>query len=302
MGAVLVTGSWGGDQPHVTSQQDALLHMGAFGTGNCLLKTRGYLDKPTAKDANNITIPEWDLLLQGRHIFIDAPTDVNIQSGSQGQQRRDLIVARYSMDKTTGVETVTLTALKGTPVSTGTPADPTYETGIIADGAIVADLPLCRVNLDGITITGIDTLVSVLLPISDVWDSLTQTSRWLEFGFRMQSEVSFTSFQYGGANRLLYNPVQRLIRVDLTPFKATVKVGRYQCYLPNNGKIWPSSNLGLGQAILDNGTIGREITLNTDGTVSIGPEINAGDLIRPMPNLIPVPTGVTITSTAATEV
>lgn len=172
---LLVTGSHGGDDPHVESKHDALMHAAMLGRSGYILKTRNWTMKPTAKDANNITIPAWDLVVEGRQIYIAAPTDVNIQSGSQGQKRRDLIVARYALNSGTGVETVTLEAIKGVP-SSGTPADPGIETGSIIGGAIVSDLPLCRVNLDGITITSIDTLVNVLQPLEDVWNSLTQRS------------------------------------------------------------------------------------------------------------------------------
>ncbi|MDB6881086.1 hypothetical protein PMS77_00840 [Bifidobacterium longum] len=171
---LLVTGSHGGDDPHVESKHDALMHAAMLGRGGYILKTRNWTMKPTAKDANNITIPAWDLVVEGRQIYIAAPTDVNIQSGSQGQKRRDLIVARYALNSGTGVETVTLEAIKGRP-SAATPADPGIETGSIIGGAIVSDLPLCRVNLDGITITSIDTLVNVMQPLEDVWVSLTQT-------------------------------------------------------------------------------------------------------------------------------
>lgn len=171
---LLVTGSHGGDDPHVESKHDALMHAAMLGRSGYILKTRNWTMKPTAKDANNITIPAWDLVVEGRQIYIAAPTDVNIQSGSQGQKRRDLIVARYALNSGTGVETVTLEAIKGKP-SAATPADPGVETGSIIGGAIVSDLPLCRVNLDGITITSIDTLVNVMQPLEDVWDSLTQT-------------------------------------------------------------------------------------------------------------------------------
>ena len=171
---LLVTGSHGGDDPHVESKHDALMHAAMLGRSGYILKTRNWTMKPTAKDANNITIPAWDLVVEGRQIYIAAPTDVDIQSGSQGQKRRDLIVARYALNSGTGVETVTLEAIKGKP-SAATPADPGIETGSIIGGAIVSDLPLCRVNLDGITITSIDTLVNVMQPLEDVWDSLTQT-------------------------------------------------------------------------------------------------------------------------------
>lgn len=172
---LLVTGSHGGDDPHVESKHDALMHAAMLGRSGYILKTRNWTMKPTARDANNITIPAWDLVVEGRQIYIAAPTDVNIQSGSQGQKRRDLIVARYALNSGTGVETVTLEAIKGKP-SAATPADPGIETGSIIGGAIVSDLPLCRVNLDGITITSIDTLVNVMQPLEDVWDSLTQRS------------------------------------------------------------------------------------------------------------------------------
>jgi hypothetical protein len=171
---LLVTGSHGGDDPHVESKHDALMHAAMLGRSGYILKTRNWTMKPTAKDANNITIPAWDLVVEGRQIYIAAPTDVNIQSGSQGQKRRDLIVARYALNSGTGVETVTLEVIKGKP-SAATPADPGIETGSIIGGAIVSDLPLCRVNLDGITITSIDTLVNVMQPLEDVWDSLSQT-------------------------------------------------------------------------------------------------------------------------------
>ncbi|RSX56780.1 hypothetical protein [Bifidobacterium samirii] len=172
MSIILVTGSKGGGQPHVTSAMDGIMHAGTLGTGGYLLKTRKWASKPVAKDSNHITIPAWDLILEGRQMMIDSATDVTIQSGSQGMKRADLIVARYALDPTTGVETSSLVALKGTATS-GTPKDPAYNTGSIIGGAIVSDLPLCRVNLDGINITGIDTLVNVLAPLSEVWDSLT---------------------------------------------------------------------------------------------------------------------------------
>lgn len=125
--------------------------------------------------------------------------------------------------------------------------------------------------------------------------------QWVEFGFRMQNDASFAGLAYGGENRLLYNAALSLIRVELSPFRSTVDVGRFQVYQPSKGTIKPSKSLGIGQAILDGGTMGRELTLNTDGTVSVGPEIKNGNLIHPLPNLIPVPSDVTITATGGTN-
>lgn len=131
---------------------------------------------------------------------------------------------------------------------------------------------------------------------------ITAIRSWQEYTFKMQSDTSFGGLAYGGANRLLYNADLRLIRVDLTAFRSAADVGRYQVYLPSKGTIKPSKAMGIGQAILDDGTIGRELTLNADGTVSVGPEIKNGNIIRPMPNLIPVPSGVTITVSGGTSI
>ena len=126
--------------------------------------------------------------------------------------------------------------------------------------------------------------------------------QWVEFGFKMQNDASFPGFAYGGNNRLMYNAALSLIRVELAPFKSTVDVGRYQVYLPSSGTIKPSKAMSIGQALLDDGTMGRELTLNTDGTVSVGPEIKNGNLIHPLQNLIHVPSGVTITTTGGTSI
>lgn len=130
---------------------------------------------------------------------------------------------------------------------------------------------------------------------------ITAMRSWQVYTFKMQNDASFAGLAYGGENRLLYNAALRLIRVDLAPFKSTVDVGRYQVYQPSKGTIKPSKSLGIGQAILDGGTMGRELTLNTNGTVSVGPEIKNGNLIHPLPNLIPVPSDVTITATGGTN-
>lgn len=135
-----------------------------------------------------------------------------------------------------------------------------------------------------------------------VASDLSAMTDWQEYTFKMQSDSSFPGLPYGGANRLLYNAALRLIRVDLTPFRSNADVGTYQVYLPSKGTIKPSKAMGIGQAILDDGTIGRELILNADGTVSVGPEIKNGNIIRPMPNLIPVPSGVTITVSGGTSI
>ena len=70
-------------------------------------------------------------------------------------------VARYSKASGTGIEDMSLVVITGTPAS-ASPAVPTYNTGVIADGDSPVDFPLYRVNLNGISITSVERLVDVL--------------------------------------------------------------------------------------------------------------------------------------------
>lgn len=287
---LLVTGSHGGD-PHVESKHDALMHAAMLGRGGYILKTRNWTMKPTAKDANNITIPAWDLVVEGRQIYIAAPTDVNIQSGSQGQKRRDLIVARYALNSGTGVETVTLEAIKGKP-SAATPADPGIETGSIIGGAIVSDLPLCRVNLDGITITSIDTLVNVMQPLEDVWDSLTQPLLYAKF--KWQDTKSFQPDAYGGGMQIVVDERNRLLHVDLSGFKSTVNLSHDYPVFQYASGVKPSKAVSLGCLwALPVGNWAKQATWNANGTIMVVGGLSNGDRCMHTPRTLPIPDGVT---------
>lgn len=288
---LLVTGSHGGDDPHVESKHDALMHAAMIGRGGYILKTRNWTMKPTAKDANNITIPAWDLVVEGRQIYIAAPTDVNIQSGSQGQKRRDLIVARYALNSGTGVETVTLEAIKGKP-SAATPADPGIETGSIIGGAIVSDLPLCRVNLDGITITSIDTLVNVMQPLEDVWDSLTQPLLYAKF--KWQDTKSFQPDAYGGGMQIVVDERNRLLHADLSGFKSTVNLSHDYPVFQYASGVKPSKAVSLGCLwALPVGNWAKQATWNANGTIMVVGGLSNGDRCMHTPRTLPIPDGVT---------
>lgn len=178
MSVELITGRSGRD--HISSNHARMLNAGIYGADHYLLKQLSWDTPPSMQDANTVIIPPRVLMMNGAQVVIDQAETVTIQSGSQGQKRSDIIVCRYSLDTSTGYETATLQAIKGTPAG-GTPKDPAIETDSIIGGAIVHDMPICRINLDGITITGVDDLEQVLTPVGD---SLTRIEfeRTLDYG------------------------------------------------------------------------------------------------------------------------
>lgn len=166
----LVTGY--ANKAHATAEQAAGLNAGILGLDDYVLDVHDKL-KITVVSANKVTIGTGELVMQGRHVSQGTPEDLIVTNGSQGQKRNDLIVCRYAKGSQ-NIESAKLVVVRGTP-TTGTPTDPAVNTTSPLDGGTTYDMPLYRIPLDGITIGTPVALFNVLKPMSDVWDSLTQT-------------------------------------------------------------------------------------------------------------------------------
>ena len=148
--------------PHITAQQLRNTYIGIFGEDSHILDVGSEL-AATVVSATEIQIADGVMVGQGCTASIEhgMTESLTIANGSQGMQRKDLIVARYSKVASTGVESMTLAVIKGTPAASN-PATPAYNTGLIADGDSPVDFPLYKVNLNGISITSVERLVDVL--------------------------------------------------------------------------------------------------------------------------------------------
>lgn len=145
----IVTGYTG--TPHVSSNDDQGFHQGIFGAGNSILNI-GSKFAAELIDATTITIGDGEGMLQGVHFRVAPGTvdTVNIDAGVVGYNRIDLICARYTKDANSGVESVDWYVVKGTP-SASTPTAPDAEDGDVLAGDLVADFPMYKVTLTGVT-------------------------------------------------------------------------------------------------------------------------------------------------------
>ena len=160
----LVTGFAG--REHVTASDHGSLYAALFGSGTYVLD-KGKKFELTKISDNLIRVLDGDLLMQGRHCRIedDAYVELTVENGTQGYLRRDLVVCRYTKDADSGVEGCDIVVLRGDPVG-AEPADPAYVTGdIIKDGALQNDVPLYRLNLNGLEITSVDSLLPAMIPV-----------------------------------------------------------------------------------------------------------------------------------------
>lgn len=170
MGMQLNTGDTG---RAVYPAADGSLYSKIFGSG-CYVLSGGNELKAEIQSNNLIKIYDGDLIMQGRHSYIPASDsdNVTINNGSQGMNRKDLIVARYTKDST-GVEDVTLQVVQGTATS-GTATAPGYTDGDILKGATAKDFPLYEVSLTGINITEVKKLFKVLGTNEDLTERLAE--------------------------------------------------------------------------------------------------------------------------------
>lgn len=153
----IITGHTG--EPHVKSEHDRAAHQAIVGNGSYILETGDNLEAEIVS-ANEIRILDGVLSHQGCFGIIENGTydALAIANGAQGMQRKDLIVCRYQ--KSGQIESLNLVVIQGTP-SASNPAEPSYNTGTIADGDSPVDFPLYVVNISGISVAGVERLAEV---------------------------------------------------------------------------------------------------------------------------------------------
>ena len=152
-------------QAHVTAAQDASINRGLLNVETAVL------DDPTLEEfeaqiqTNNIIRIRSGLgILQGRAFWVAPNTydEVNFANGTQGENRIDLVTARYERNAETAVETITWNVIQGTPTE-GSPTPPAHTEGNIDDGDNVVDLPMFNVTISGINITGVTPVYDTCL-------------------------------------------------------------------------------------------------------------------------------------------
>ena len=167
-------------KPHINGDDLGDFKAGILGDEGYVFD-RGNTLAATLNDANSVTIDTGSgiMPISGRHFRVTSPENATITSGTQGQNRNDLIVLRptTATDDTT-VESVAVVVLRGTPTD-GSAADPETED---------TDLVLYRIQLTGVSVADPIALFSVMVPYNKFRDSISPDSHLTSWG---SSEVLF---------------------------------------------------------------------------------------------------------------
>ena len=205
----IITGYRG--EAHITAQMDRDINRGIFGSDAYVVKLSGSNLSATIVSANEIKIGSGMICAQGCMAEIPYGTteSLTIANGSQGMQRRDLIVVRYTRNTSTGVEDMSLIVKTGTPAASS-PSTPAYTSGSIANGATLVEFPLYRVKIDGLTITALEKQIGTMESLESVKAALEDIDDAFQMRTLRYKEYPFTISYAAGA------PGTRGARVTLT--------------------------------------------------------------------------------------
>ena len=166
----LITGYSG--TPHIGSDDVQHLIAGIVGGGSYALDTGNKL-AIAVNSANSVTIDTGDAIIAGgAHVRVAAAEKLTVTSGAQGAKRNDLVCLRYTKAPD-NKESAALVVVKGTATS-GTPADPSINTGSIIDGKATVDMPLYRLPLDGVSLGTPAKLFSVSPTLASLGGSVSR--------------------------------------------------------------------------------------------------------------------------------
>lgn len=186
---------------HISSDDLSALNIATVGKADCVLK---YGDdfKLTMASANSATLGTGVGMVGGKRFWNQAATSLTVQSGTQGQKRNDLVVARYAKTSA-GIESITPVVVKGTPT-----------TGNAADPAVTAnDLKLWRVPLNGISVGTPVKLFTPVTPLATLADSVSG-----ETGYRFLYGNSFS------AERVVYRKKGFLVEMVWNFMQQTTQI------------------------------------------------------------------------------
>ncbi len=157
-----------GEKPHVTSQQFRQVLEGTIGQKSYIITSGENLEPELA--ANNLLKIRSGMMIHHGNVSsvkIGTYDEVELTNGSQGMKRIDLVVNRYTRNAETNIEKNEWVVIMGTPVASN-PVAPAYTVGNLQKGDLVDDCPVFELHYDGINVTEVKKMLSVLPNVAEL--------------------------------------------------------------------------------------------------------------------------------------
>lgn len=177
-----------GEKPHVTSQQFRQILEGTIGQKSYIITSGENLEPELA--ANNLLKIRSGMMSHHGNVSsvkIGTYDEVELTNGSQGMKRIDLVVNRYTRNAETNIEKNEWVVIMGTPVASN-PVAPAYTVGNLQKGDLVDDCPVFELHYDGINVTEVKKMLSVLPNVAELNSKTIKA-----FGASGSDYISFTA-------------------------------------------------------------------------------------------------------------
>ena len=147
------------DEAHIYAEDDAAIYQSLFGEDG--VSSVGQACKATVLSNNKVRVADGVICVGGHfaRIHYGDYIDCEIENGQSGQNRNDIIVARFETTGTGGIDTYTCEVKKGMAGSTAT--DPEIVQEDLYKAGKVRELPLYRVKIEGLSITAVEQLFTL---------------------------------------------------------------------------------------------------------------------------------------------
>ena len=259
-----------GEKPHVTSQQFRQILEGTIGQKSYIVTSGENLEPELA--ANNLLKIRSGMMSHHGNVSsvkIGTYDEVELTNGSQGMKRIDLVVNRYTRNAETNIEKNEWVVIMGTPVASN-PVAPAYTVGNLQKGDLVDDCPVFELHYDGINVTEVKKMLSVLPNVAE-----------------LNSKIDYTFEQANPSTHPILNGYQlsrvgRLITFSVTDYKKVAgriegqKVGQIPSEIaPPIALAVPFSTTGAVTKTESNP--GSRLIIGTDGAVSIYCNYDSGN-------------------------
>ena len=150
---------------NITAADDAAIFQSLIGSDGVL--NIGSKFATTVISNNKVRVAD-RVMCVGGHMGRTAYGDYNdmtIENGVSGQNRNDIIYAKFLTSGS--ADTFTLDVKKGTG-TTGTATDPALTQGVLYENATLREFPLWRVKLKGLSITAVEQMFTLVPSIPEL--------------------------------------------------------------------------------------------------------------------------------------
>ena len=225
-----------GEKPHVTSQQFRQILEGTIGQKSYIITSGENLEPELA--ANNLLKIRSGMMSHHGNVSsvkIGTYDEVELTNGSQGMKRIDLVVNRYTRNAETNIEKNEWVVIMGTPVASN-PVAPAYTVGNLQKGDLVDDCPVFELHYDGINVTEVKKMLSVLPNVAELNSKLKILKTKYIFVNSFESSSTLYSDIDFGKECAGCHTVGTILAVNQTPWTSSNWAMFRGCKLDENGR------------------------------------------------------------------